>query len=158
VEMEILTIDFITKLPRTMKHHDSIMVVVDKLTNVEHFIPVKLTHKSTNIAKIYMKEIVRPQGVHKAITSNRDPRLTSNSWKWLFKNFVINIKFSTTYHLKLDGKTKRVNEKIEDMLRMYVMDNPSRWEYYLHLEDFSYNNGYHESFTMSPFEALDGRK
>jgi hypothetical protein len=49
--------DFITKLPRTSKQHDSIMVVVDKLTKAAHFIPVKLTHKETNVVDIYMREI-----------------------------------------------------------------------------------------------------
>ena len=44
------------------------------------------------------------------------------------------------------------------MLRMYVMDKPSRWEDYLHLVEFAYNNGYHASLKMSPFEALYGRK
>jgi hypothetical protein len=55
---EVVTIDFITKFPRTTRQHDSIMVVVDKLTKAAHFIPVKTTHKETNIAEIYMKEIV----------------------------------------------------------------------------------------------------
>ena len=43
------------------------------------------------------------------------------------------------------------------MMRMYVMDKPSRWADYLHLVEFSYNNGYHASLKMSPFEALYGR-
>jgi hypothetical protein len=51
-----------------------------------------------------------------------------------------------------------VNRVIEDMLRMYVMDKPSRWEYYLHLVEFAYNNGYHESLKIRPFEALYRRK
>jgi hypothetical protein len=51
-----------------------------------------------------------------------------------------------------------VNRVIEDMLRVYVMDKPSRWEDYLHLVEFAYNNGYHASLNMSPFEALYGRK
>jgi hypothetical protein len=54
---EVVTMDFITKIPRTNKQHDSIMVVVDKLTKAAHFIPVKLTHKETNIANVYMREI-----------------------------------------------------------------------------------------------------
>jgi hypothetical protein len=54
---EVVTMDFITKLPKTNKQHDSIMVVVDKLTKSTHFILVKLTHKETNVADIYMKEI-----------------------------------------------------------------------------------------------------
>jgi hypothetical protein len=56
------------------------------------------------------------------------------------------------------GKTERVNQVIEDMLRMYVMDKPSKWEDYLHLVEFAYNNGYQASLKMSPFEALYGRK
>jgi hypothetical protein len=55
---EVVTMDFITKLPRKNKQHDSIMVVVDKLTKATHFIPVKLTHKTTKIVDIYMREIV----------------------------------------------------------------------------------------------------
>jgi hypothetical protein len=47
---------------------------------------------------------------------------------------------------------------IEDMLRMYVMDKPSKWEEYLHLVEFAYNNGDQTSLKMSPFEALYGRK
>jgi hypothetical protein len=52
---EVVTMDFITKLPRTNKQHDSIMVVVDKLTKAAHFIPINLTHKTTNIVDVYMK-------------------------------------------------------------------------------------------------------
>jgi hypothetical protein len=51
-----------------------------------------------------------------------------------------------------------VNRVIEDMLRMYLMDKPVRWEDYLHLVEFAYNNGYHALLEMSPFEALYGRK
>jgi hypothetical protein len=77
----------------------------------------------------------------------------------LFKGFGTNLNFSTTYHPQTDGKTERVNRIIEGMLRMYVMDNPSKWEYYLHLVEFAYNNGYQASLMrMSPFEALYGRK
>jgi hypothetical protein len=155
---EVVTVDFITKLPRTVKQHDSIMVVVDKLTKETHFIPVKTTHKETNIAEIYMKEVVRLHGVPKEIVSDRDPKFTSNFWKGLFKGFGTNLNLSTTYHPESDGKTERTNRIIEDMLRMYVMDQPSKWEDYIHLVEFSYNNGYQASLKMSPFEALYGRK
>jgi hypothetical protein len=78
---------------------------------------------------------------------------------WLLTNgFGTNLNFSTTYHPKSDGQTKRVNQVIEDMLRMYVMDKPSKWEDYLHLVEFAYNNGYQASLKLSPFEALYGRK
>jgi hypothetical protein len=54
--------------------------------------------------------------------SERDPKFTSNFWKGLFNGFGTNLNFSTTYHPKSDGQTERVNQVVEDMLRMYVMD------------------------------------
>jgi hypothetical protein len=150
--------DFITKFPRTSKHHDSIMVVVDKLTKSSHFITMKITHKETNVAHIYMREVAGLHGIPKTIMYERDPKFTSKFWKGLFKGFETNLNFNTTYHLKFDGKKERVNQVIEDMIRMYVMDKPSKWEGYLHLVYFSYNNGHQESLNMSPFEALYGKK
>jgi transposase InsO family protein len=101
----VVTIDFITKFPRTTRQHDSIMVVVDKLTKASHFVPVKMTHTTTNIAKIYMREIARLHGIPKTIVSDRDTKFTSNFWRGLFKGFGTNINFSTTYHPQSDGKT-----------------------------------------------------
>jgi hypothetical protein len=54
----------------------------------------------------------------------------------------MNLNFNTTYHIESDGHTKRVNKVIEDILRMYVMEKPLKWEDYLHLVEFAYNNGY----------------
>jgi hypothetical protein len=106
---EVITMDFIIGLPRTNKQHDSIMVVVDKLTKDAHFVPVKTTHKATNIAEIFMKEIARLHGIPRTIVSNRDTNFTSNFWRGLFKEFGTNINFSTTYHPQTDGQIERVN-------------------------------------------------
>jgi transposase InsO family protein len=134
------------------------MVMVDKLTKDAHFVPVKMTHTPTNIVEIYMREIARLHGIPKTIVSDRDTKFTSNLWRGLFKGIGTNLNFITAYHPQSDGRTKRVNQVIEDMLRMYVMDKPSKWEDYLHLVEFSYNNGYQASLKMGPFEAFYGRK
>ena len=57
---------------------------------------------------------------------DRDPKFTSKFWRGLFKGFGTNLNFITTYHPESDGKTERVNQVIEDMLKMYVMDKPSK--------------------------------
>jgi hypothetical protein len=75
---EVVTMDFITGLPRTSKQHDSIMVVVDKITKVAHFIPLKTTHKATDVANIFFKEVARLHGIPKMIVSDKDPKFTSN--------------------------------------------------------------------------------
>ena len=102
--------------------NDVIMVVVNKLTKATHFIPIKETHKADNIANIYVKEVARLHGIPKAIVSNIDSKFTSNFWKGLFKGFGTSLNMSTTYHPQTDGKTERVNQVIEDMLRMYVIN------------------------------------
>jgi hypothetical protein len=155
---EVITMDFIKRLPKMNKQHDSIMVVVEKLTKAYHFVPMKKMHTITNIVEIFMKEIVRLHGIPRTIISDRDMKFTSNFWRGLFKGFGSNLKFITMYHPQTDGKIERVNRMIEYMMRMYVMDKPSKCEDYLHLVDFAYNNGHQDSLRMSPFEALYGRK
>lgn len=67
------------------------------------------------------------------------------------------LNLSTAYHPETNGQTERVNQVLEDMLRMYVMDQQSHWERYLSLVKFSYNNSYHSSIGISPFETLYDR-
>ena len=81
----------------------------------------------------------------KEIVSDRDVKFTSNFWKGLFADLGTNLNFSTAYHPQTDGHIERVNQVLEDMLRMYVMDKPTKWEDYLHLVKFSYNNRQQES-------------
>jgi hypothetical protein len=89
---------------------------------------------------------------------DQDPKFTSKFWNGLFKGFRMNLNFNIAYHPEFDGKTERVNQVIEYMIKMYVVDKPSKWEDYLHLAEFTYNNGFQASLKMIQFEALYGRK
>ena len=134
------------------------MVVLDKLSKETHFIPVKTTYTTANIADIFMKEIFRLCGNPKVIISDKDPKFTGNFWKTLFKGLDTKMNISTAYCPQMDGQTKRVNQVLEDMLRMHVRDYPNKWEDYFHLVEFSYNNHYQALAKLSPFEILYGRK
>ena len=81
-------------------------------------------------------------GIPKEIISDRDTKFTKKVWRYLFSRLEMQLNFSTSYHPQIDEKIERVNQIAEDMLRMYVMNNPMKWEYYLHIAEFSYNNGY----------------
>lgn len=113
--------DFITCLSRTPRQHDSIMVVVDRLKKVVHFIPVKSTYSANDAAGVFIKDVVRSHGVPKKIVLDRDAKFTSRFWKELFVGLGTKLAFNTTYHPQTDGQAKRVNKILEDMLRMYVM-------------------------------------
>jgi len=134
------------------------MVVVDKLRKSAHFVPVQSTYKAIQITNIFMQNIFRLHGLPKCIISDRDVKFTSAFWKALFKGLGTQLNFSTTYHPQTNGQTERVKQVVEDMLQTYVMQQPSKWEDYLHLVEFAYNNGYHTSLQMSPFKLLYGRR
>ena len=118
------------------------MVVVEKLSKSAHFIHVKSTCKEIDISNIFMKEIFRLHGMPKEIVSDRDTKFTSNFWKSLMVGFENKLLFNTTYHPQNDGHIERVNSIVEDMLRMHVMNQPKKWEDYLPLGEFAYNNDY----------------
>ena len=108
------------------------MVVVDKLSKVAHFIPIKTTYKAANIADIFLKQIFWLHGIPKVVISVRDPKFTGNFWKYLFKVLNTTLYFSTSFHPQTDGHTERVNQVLEDLLTMYVKDQPGNWDDYLH--------------------------
>ena len=115
------------------------MVVVDKLSKAAHFIPVKTTYKVVNIDDIFVKRKICLHGIPKVIVSDRDPKFMEKFWKSLFKGLNTKLNFSTSFHPQTNGQTERVNQVLEDLLRMYVKEQPGKWEDYLHLVEFAYN-------------------
>jgi transposase InsO family protein len=109
--------DFIVGLPRTHSGYDSIWVIVDRLTKVAHFIPVKTTYSGPQLAELYMSGIVCLRGVPKKIVSDRGTQFTSRFWERLHEALDTQLRFSSADHPQTDGQTKRVNQNLEDMLR-----------------------------------------
>jgi IS30 family transposase len=107
----------IVGLPRTRDGYDSIWVIVDRLTKVAHFIPVKTTYSGAQLAELYMSRIVCLHGVPKKIVSDRGTQLTSRFWKRLHESMDTKLNFSLAYHPQTDGQTERTNQVLEDMLR-----------------------------------------
>ncbi|KAI3790873.1 hypothetical protein L2E82_04266 [Cichorium intybus] len=153
-----VTMDFLMSLPKTLKGHDSIWVVVDRLTKSAHFLPIKETWPIDRLAKLYTDEIVCRHGVPLSILSDRDTRFTSNFWEGLQRELGTRVNLSTSYHPQTDGQSERTIQTLGDMLRSCAIDFSGSWDIHLSLVEFAYNNSYHSSIGMSPFEALYGRK
>jgi hypothetical protein len=153
---EEIGMDFVIGLPQTQKGNDSIWVIIDRLTKVAHFIPVKTTFGGATLAWIYLKEIVRLHGIPQKIVSDRGTQFTSKFWMSLQQAISTKLDFSTAYHPQSDGRTERVNKVLEDLLRACVLTFDKSWESSLPYAEFSYNNNYQASIKMSPFEALYG--
>ncbi|GJT57003.1 reverse transcriptase domain-containing protein [Tanacetum coccineum] len=153
-----ITMDFITKLPRSKSGHDTIWVIVDRLTKSAHFLAIREDYSTEKLAKIYIDEIVARHGVPVSIISDRDGRFTSRCWQTVQKALGTRLDMSTAYHPQTDGKSERTFQTLEDMLRACVIDFDGSWDVHLPLAEFSYNNSYHSSIRCAPFEALYGRK
>jgi hypothetical protein len=150
--------DFIVGLPRSRHGNDAIWVITDRLTKVAHFIPVKTTHTTQKLAKLYLSRIVCLHGVPKTIISDRGTQFVSRFWDHLQQALGTQLVFSTAYHPQTGGQTERVNQILEDMLRACVLTYGTSWEESLPYAEFAYNNSYQASLQMAPFEALYGRR
>ena len=150
--------DFVFKHPPTVKRHDDIWVVVDRLTKSAYFLPISEKFSPRKLAELFMKHIVSLHGVPVSIISDRDPQFTSRFWKGLMKELGVKLNLSTAFHPKTDGKSERTIQTMEDMLRSCVLQFKGHWNEYLTLAEFTYNNSYHSSIEMSPYEALYGKQ
>jgi hypothetical protein len=137
--------DFITGLPTSSRGNDSIWVIVDRLSKVAHFLPVKTTYQSSKLAELYIARIVSLHGVPKNIVSDRGTQFTSRFWKKVQEGLGTRLDFSTAYHPQTEGQTERENQILEHMLRACVLEYGSKWEDCLPFVKFSYNNSYQVS-------------
>lgn len=153
-----ISMDFVVALPRSRGGNNTIWVIVDRLTKTARFIPMKDTWSMEALAKAYVKNVIRLHGVPTSIVSDRDSRFLSNFWKKVQEAFGSELLMSTAFHPATDGQTERTIQTLEDMLRACALEYQGSWEDHLDLIEFSYNNSYHASIKMAPFEALYGRK
>ena len=148
---QVVSIDFISPLPKTNSQHDAIMVVVDKLTKYAHFIPTVSTLTATQTATLFFREIVRHHGLPATIISDRDTRFTSFFWRALWNLLGTSFNMSTSAHPETDGQTERMNRTLEQMLRSYVNYKTNDWDEHLVYCEMAYNNSVQSSTGYSPY-------
>ena len=119
--------------------------------------PILGLNNVTDVARVFVSEVIHLHRIPKKIILDRDSRFTSRFWTSLQSALGTQLNLSTAYHPETDGQAERVNQVMEDMLRMYVMDNQTQWEKHLPLVEFAYNNSYHSSIEIPPYEDLYGR-
>nr|GEY88328.1 reverse transcriptase domain-containing protein [Tanacetum cinerariifolium] len=119
---ENITMDFVTKLPKTAAGQDTIWVIVDRLTKSAHFLPMREDDTLEKLTRQYLKEVVSRHGVPLSIISDRNGKFTSHFWKSLNKELGTRLDMSTAYHPETDSQSERTIQTLEDMLRAYVLD------------------------------------
>ncbi|GKC12589.1 putative reverse transcriptase domain-containing protein, partial [Tanacetum coccineum] len=116
-----ITMDFITKLPRSSQGFDTIWVIVDRLTKSAHFLPIRENDLLDKLARLYLYRIVARHEIAVSIICNRDGRFTSNLWRSFRKILGTDISVSTAYHPETDGQSERTIQTLEDMLHACVI-------------------------------------
>jgi transposase InsO family protein len=119
-----------------------------------HLIPVRTTYQAPDLARVFISEIVRLHGMPKKIISDRGSVVTGRFWTSFQEALGTQLNFSTAYHPETDGQTECTNHTLEDMLRMYVMDQQKRWEEFLPLVEFAYNNSYRAPLRWRRLSSL----
>ena len=104
---DVINMDYITGLTLTRKQHDSIWMIVDKMTKSSCFLAVKIIYSAEDYAKLYLTKIVRLHDVTLSIISDRGPQFTSQFWKSFQKGLGTQVNLSTAFHPQTDGQTER---------------------------------------------------
>jgi hypothetical protein len=112
---EDISMDFIVGLPKTTKGFDSIWVIIDRLTKIAHFLPVKSKYTMVAYVELYIARILSSHGVPKTIGSDQGPQIVSMFWEELHKSLGTKLLHSSAYHPQTSGQTKRVNQILEEM-------------------------------------------
>jgi hypothetical protein len=123
-----ISMDFIFGLPLRPWKHDSIWVIVDRLANMAHFIPVHTTYSAERYAEIYVDLLVHLHGVPKNILSDRGTQFVARFWAQVHETLGTKLIHSSSYHPQTDGQTERVNQIVEDMLRACVIHFDKAWD------------------------------
>ena len=151
-------IDFITKLPRTKRGHDSVLTVVDRATKFCHFIPCTESISAKETADLFWNKIVSLHGMPRAIHSDRDVRFQSQFWKELWRISGTKLKFSTAYHPQTQGLVEKMNQVVEQVIRC-SLDQEKRikdWDLVLPTIEFVVNSSVNKSIGYSPFFLMHG--
>jgi len=153
-----ISMDFVTHLPLTFRGHDTIWVIMDRLTKRAHFLAMNLRMSMAKLAQLYIKEIVRLHGVPSSIVSDKDPWFISRFWQTLQDALGSKLTMSSAYHPQTDGQSERTIQSHEDLLCTCIFNHLRTWDEVLPLIEFTYNNNFHASIGMTPYEALYNRK
>jgi len=131
--------NFITKLPLA-QGYDSILVVVDRLTKIVHFIPTTEKTSVEDLARLFRDNVWKLHSLPKSIISDRGPQFTAGLMKELNKMLGIKSKLSTVFHSQTNGQTERVNQELEQYLQMFINHRQEQWLKWLGTAEFAYNN------------------
>ena len=153
---QVVTTDLIPSLPES-HGFNAIWVAVDRLTKRIRIAPTTTEVDSVGIARLFRDHVWRNHGLPDQIISDRGPQFVSAFTRELNRLLGIQTSLSTAFHPQTDGQTERVNQEIEQYLRIFINQRQDDWSEWLPLAEFAYNNRIHASTRRTPFELDSGQ-
>jgi len=153
-----ISVDYVGPLPPCEvrgNRYEHVLVVVDRLTKMRHFIPV-VDVSAEHLADAFVAEVYRLHGTPAFIVSDRGPQFVSTFWKELSRCLGVTLRASTAFHPETDGQTEVVNSGLEQYLRTFCSFFQDDWVRWLPLGEFAANNHVSETTGLSPFFANYG--
>ena len=151
-----ISADFITKLPLA-QGYNSILVVVDWLTKMVYFVPTMEKTLAEELARLFRDNVWKLHGLPESTISDKGPQFMAGLIRELNEMLGIKSKLSMAFHPQTDGQTERVNQELEQYLRMFIDHWQKQWLEWLGIAEFAYNNKAHSSTKTSPFKANYGQ-
>ena len=152
--------DFVMGLPISTDwkgdNYDSILVIVDRLTKMVHYKPVKVTIDAPGLAEVIIDIVVRHHGLPDSIVTDWGSLFTSKFWSSLCYFLGIKRRLSTTFHPQTNGQTERQNSTMKAYFRAFVNFEQNNWARLLPMAKFAYNNDKNASTGHTPFELNYG--
>jgi len=153
--MHILA-DFIMKLSLA-QGYNSILVVVNRLTKIVHFIPTTEKTLVEGLARLFRDNVWKLHGLPKSIISDKRPQFVTGLMRELNRMLGIESKLSTAFHSQIDRQTERINQELEQYLRMFINHRQEQWPEWLGTAKFVYNNKMHSNTPTLPCKANYGQ-
>ena len=153
---DTISVDFIVELPPS-SGYDAVMTVVDSVSKRAHFIPTHTTVTAEGAARLFLHHVWKLHGLPGQVVSDRGPQFVAEFTKELYKKLGIKIATTTAWHPQADGQTERVNQELDQYLRIFVNERQDDWLDLLPLAEFQHNNHIHASTQHSPFLLDTGR-
>ena len=148
--------DFITKLPLA-QGYDTILVVYNCFSKIVHFIATTEKTSAEGLAKLFQDHVWKLHGLSKSIISDRGVQFAVGMMKELNNLLEIQTKLSTAYHPQIDGQTERINQKLEQYLRVFINHRQEQQPDQLGMVEFAYNNKIHSATKILPFKVNYGQ-
>ena len=151
-----ITTDFITGLPEA-QGYDALFIMCCRHTKQAHIIPTHLTVTAHGLATLFRDNVWKLHGLPEMALSDRGPQFTAEFMREFNNILGIQTKLSTAYHPQTDGQTERLNQDVEQYLRLFVSQRQNDWPEWIACAEFVYNNKVHLATNISPFYANFGQ-